>query len=247
MKLNQVLAIESSVRAKNMARFDALHHASDHPELFSGFHNVFAPTPGNDTEVMPEENKKVQGRVSEVLKEVTALLAEVFDIIATKDAGNTEARAAVELDGAVIFDELPATTLLFLEKQLATQILPFVEKLPELPEAEKWTYDKDSDLHKALPNRTHKTKKKTVPIMLVPPTDKHPGQAQLITEDIVIGFWDKELFSGGISRPDKQAILDRIAKLRRAITVAREQANMQDVEMKLVGQKLLNFVFKGVR
>lgn len=246
MRQNQVIAIESNSRSKIVEKFNELHSICLKPDLFSGFTKTY--TPAKDAyEALPSEHKKVQYRVDDVLKEVTRIMADLFDIIATKDKGNTLAKADVVVEGNVLLQDVPASTLLFLEKQLKDEIVPFVETLPVLSEAENWTFDTENTVHKAEPNQTHRTKKQQTPLTLAQATDKFPAQVQVITEDITVGHWKNELSSGATTRPKKEAILERIAVLRRAITVAREAANLQEVEQQLIGGKILSYVFKDVR
>lgn len=246
MKQNQVIAVENNTRNKTMEVFNTLHHLSDKPEVYAGFHREYAPI-NDKEEKFPAENKIVQYRVKEVLKVVESKMADLYDIVATKDKGNTEAKADVVVDGKVLFEAVPAPTLLFLEKQLGTEIGPFIERLPELSESEVWDWDDNSRVYRATANETHRTKKKNVPLVLYEATDKFPAQTQLVVEDVTVGHWKTELISGGISKADKFTILERIATLRRAITVAREQANLQEVNPQLIGQKLFNYVFNDVR
>jgi hypothetical protein len=117
--------------------------------------------------------------------------------------------------------------LLFLEKQL-TDIRTFVGNLPVLDPAESWSEDKNSGLYRTEPTSTHRTKKVQKPIVLYPATPEHPAQTQIITEDVIVGFWSQVKQSGAIPRPQKLIILDRVERLLKAVKEAREAANIQE-------------------
>ena len=68
----------------------------------------------------------------------------LFDITATKDWANCTARANVVLDGKPLLEDVPATYVLFLEKQLS-DLHTFVGKMSELDPGSDWSVDPISD------------------------------------------------------------------------------------------------------
>ncbi|MBU1432165.1 hypothetical protein KKF91_16640, partial [Myxococcota bacterium] len=81
------------------------------------------------------------------------------------------------------------------------------------------------------------------PVVLYPATAEHPAQTQLISEDVVVGFWHTIKFTGALPLPKKQLILERIERLSKAVKFAREQANGVEVTQKKVGEALLSYLF----
>jgi hypothetical protein len=164
-----------------------------------------------------------------------------MDITATKDYANCHASADVVLDGQVLIQNAPATYLLFLEKQLS-DLHTFVDKMPTLDETDDWTRDENSTLFKTAAIPTQRTKKVQKPLVLYPATAEHPAQTQMITEDVVVGYWDTIKQSGALPVPRKQVLLERIEKLSQAVKFAREQANSVEAEPQKVGGTIFTYL-----
>ena len=192
-------------------------------------------------ETYPPESQKVRLNHADVLKQVAAGLTELFDITATKDYANCQAKADVVIDGEPLLKEVPATYLLFLEKQL-TDLRTFVDKMVDLDEGEEWLEDASTGLHKTAATQTQRTKKVQRPIVLYDATEHHPAQTQLITEDVVVGYWTTVKYSGALPRPRKDALLERIDKLARAVKFAREEANGIKVEQQHPGKEVFAYL-----
>jgi hypothetical protein len=152
------------------------------------------------------------------------------------------ARADVVVDGRVLVKDAPATFLLFLEKQLS-DLSTFVGKMAELDPAEDWSPDPSTGLYKTAPTQIHRTKKVQRALVLYPATEEHPAQTQLITEDVVSGYWTTVKMSGALPQPKKRELLQRIEKLSNAVKTAREQANAVDAPEKKLGQEVLSYLF----
>ena len=168
----------------------------------------------------------------------------MFDIVATQDQGNTQARAEVAVDGTVILDALPVPTLLFLEKQLQ-DVHTFVAALPVLEQGEDWTLDVGTGLHKTDPVESIRTKKTQKPIVKYDATKEHPAQTELITEDVTVGHWLTTKFSSALPRPEIVAMLRRVEALQDAVKRAREAANIIEVEPVNIGDSLFTYIFNG--
>ena len=218
--------MEKGVKARAFAELSELNKVIQKPALFNGFAKAYQPKDA-EGETLPPENQRVQFVATEVLRSVERGLGELFDITARKDWTNCVAKADVLVDGNVVLTGAPVSFLLFLEKQL-TDIRTFVGNLPVLDPAESWSEDKNSGLYRTEPTSTHRTKKVQKPIVLYPATPEHPAQTQIITEDVIVGFWSQVKQSGAIPRPQKLIILDRVERLLKAVKEAREAANIQE-------------------
>ena len=62
------------------------------------------------------------------------------------------------VDGKVLLSQVPATYLLFIEKQLV-DLHTFIKKLPVLDPSETWAFDPSADCWATEPVQTVKTKK----------------------------------------------------------------------------------------
>jgi len=225
-KLNQVIAIEKGVKSRVYGEITELHKIAQKPVLFNGFAKTYVKK-DDEGEDLPPERQRVQFAVREMLRRVSQTSSELMSVTARKDWTNCEAKGSVEVDGNIIVKDAPVSFLLFLEKQL-TDMRTFVDKLPILDEAERWTLDANSGLYTTEAISTHRTKKVQRPIVLYNATPEHPAQTQLITEDIIAGFWQTVKQSGAMPKPAQQALMERIEKLLNAVKVAREAANMHD-------------------
>lgn len=242
-KLNQIIAIEKGVKARAYAEIGELHKINQKAELFNGFSKQYQKK-DDAGEDLPSERKKVQFNVDEVLKRLSKLSGELFEVTARKDWTNSSAIADIKIGDEVILKNVPVTYLLFLEKQI-TDIRTFIDNLPELDESERWFKASASGLFKSEPVTTHRTKKIQKPIVLYDATDKHPAQTQLITEDIIAGHWIQEKHSGAIPSPMKIELTERIDKLLLATKEAREAANdIEEIVSPDVGEAIFQFLFK---
>ena len=241
LKLNQIIAIEKGVKSRAYGELTTLHKESQKAESFNGFVKNYRKK-DEDGEDFPPERRRVQLVGAEVLKQVSKIQAELFDVEATKDWGNCVAKADVVLDGQVLMKEVPATYLLFLEKQLS-DLRTFIEKLPTLDESDEWSSDPNSNLYRTERTTTHKTKKVQRPIVLYEATKEHPAQTQLISEDMIVGWWDTVKHSGALPLPRKNQLMERVDRLTRAVKVAREAANDTVIPEKKVGEAFFGYLF----
>jgi hypothetical protein len=155
---------------------------------------------------------------------------------------NTSARADVVVDGVAVLTGIPAVTLLWLEKQL-TDLHTVIVKLPELPATESWKYDSNADCYITDATDTSKSKKIQKPLVLAPATEQHPAQVQLVTEDVLVGYWTTVKFSGALPRERKRQLRDRVEKLLAAVKFGREQANMTEAPNVSIAKEVFGFLF----
>jgi hypothetical protein len=240
-KLNQILAIESVTKKRAEDTFTKSYQEVQKVELVTGFSRNYQPK--DDTgERLPSETKKVQVRAVDAVKAVKQGLAELIDITATKDATNQEATANVVVDGVTLAKDVPATTLLFLEKRLVA-IIDFVKKLPVLAADESWSFDSAQGLFRTEPVTTVRTKKVEDFRVIVPATKEHPAQVTKVTEDQLVGEWRNTKTSGALPVDERASLLARAERLQKALKEARQEANETPVKPVEVGEKLLSFVF----
>lgn len=240
-KLNQVLAIEKGVKKRTYDATTEMHKAGQVAALFQGHSKTYEPVAEDGVKQAPQ-SQKVQKNAEEMFVEAKRSLSELFDVTATKDWGNQKASANLVVDGKSILENVPATYLLFLDKQLS-DIRDLVGKMTELDGAVAWTKDQNTGLFNSPTIQTQTTAKVQKPIVLYGATDKHPAQTQLITEDQVIGHWYTVKHSGALPAPRKKALLERIQKLLDAVKHALEEANMTQVEEKQTGEAVLGYIF----
>jgi|SRR5882672_8420999 len=240
-KLNQIIAVEKGVKSKSYADVTEAHHAVQKQALLSGISRVYQPK-DEEGEQLPPESTRVQLKAEDVLRQTTANLTRLFDVTATKDWANCEARADVVVDGAVVVADAPVSYLLFLEKQLA-DMHTFVKKLPVLDASETWSHDPSTDSWKTEPVRTIRTRKVPRNHVKAEATDKHPAQVEVYFEDVAIGYWTTTKFSGALPARRVNELAARVEKLAHAVKFAREEANGSEVTDRRVGEAVFGFLF----
>jgi hypothetical protein len=240
-RMNQIVAIEKEVKARNLQTITTIKKSFQKPDLFNGFTKKYRPL-DDEGEKFADENKKVICNVENLLNSVIESMTESFDFTLTKDTGNTNAFADIIVDGKTIAHTVPVTFIIYLEKELI-DIRTIVNSIPTLDINEDWKPDVNSNLYKTEPIETHRTKKVPKVLVKYEATDKHPAQTEVYNEDIIIGFWNTEKISGAMSIPGKEAILKRLEKLIKAVKIAREKANNTDVAKQEIGDAIFSYIF----
>jgi len=238
--LNQLIAVEKSEKKRITNEISEIHRASQVLDLFNGFERKYVPTNDGD-ETLPPESKKVQLNAKNCLDKVKKALTQELDLEATKDLSNSVAKAHLVVDGEILLENVPATTLLFLEKKL-NDLHTIVEKFTVLDNAENWTLDVESNLYKTQVVKANRTKKTPKPIVLYDATDKHPAQCQIFNDDIVVGQYELTKTSGALPKLEKENLLEKISNLLNCVKAAREQANMCAVQKSEIGKTIFNFL-----
>ena len=117
MRQNQIIALASDIKSKKQAVFSEMYHLLGKEGVFTGYTKTYQPKKDGD-DVIPPESKPVQLTVEQAIKKSKEVLAEMFNVVATQDVGNCYAKADVKVGETIILKDVPATHLIFLEKQL---------------------------------------------------------------------------------------------------------------------------------
>lgn len=243
-KLTVVLGLLKGARARAHVNVSALHHQSTKAALYAGQNRTYQPR-DDDGEQRPAESQKVQLRATDVLTELANQLGRHWDLALWRDVGNTEARGNVVVDGVPVLSNVPATFLLFLEKQL-TDWRTAVTKLPTLATDQTWQRNVATGLFETEPVKSASTKKILRNHVLAKPTDKHPEQVKTYEEDVPVGDWTTVKLSGALTVPQQRLLVNRLDKLADAVKAAREQANLVEVEEPKAADALFTYLLDGV-
>jgi len=241
-RLNQIIAIEKSIKSRSVQELAEAQKALQKPGLLSGISRTYRPK-DEEGEQLPPESKKVEVKTEEIIRKTTEVLTKLFDITATKDWTNCQARADVTIDGNVLLSQVPVSYLLFVEKQL-TDLQAFIKKLPVLDASETWNFDPSADCSATEPVQTLKTFKTPRNHVKAEATEHHPAQVEVYYEDITIGYWRTVKFSGALPARRVNELLQRIETLQQAVKFAREEANNFEVQEQRVGERILQFIFR---
>lgn len=241
-KLNQIIAVEKGAKTQVHTEISELYKAVQKPDLFHGFNKQYQKKDDDDQD-LPPESKRVQYTVASVTEQIERSMSKLMNITARKDWTNTTAKSDVTVDSVVILKDVPVSYLLFLEKNL-TDIRTFVSKLPVLGSDEDWKKDENTGLFKTPEVKTHRSKKVQKALVLYHATPEHPAQTQIITEDIIAGYWSQVKYSGAIQEPKQKEILERVEKLLNAVKQAREASNAaNEIDTPDVGKEVFSYLF----
>lgn len=240
-KLNQIIAIEKGIKSTAFQELTEAHQSLQKAALLSGISRSYRPR-DEEGEQLPPEATKVQLSAEDVVKKTAETLTKLFDITATKEWANCQARADVLVDGNVLLKEVPATYLLFLEKQLV-DLHTFIKKLPTLDASETWTFDTSANSWATEPVQTLRTKKVPRNHVKAEATEHHPAQVEVYYEDVTVGNWRTVKFSGALPAQRIHELLTRVEKLQEAVKFAREEANSMTVEDQKIGGKVFQYLF----
>lgn len=240
-RLNQIIAIEKGVKTTSFQELTESHQLLQKPALLSGISRTYRPK-DEEGEQLPPESTKVQVRAEEVIRQTSQTLTRLFDVTATKEWANCSAKSDVVVDGTTLLTGVPATYLLFLEKQLV-DMHTFIKKLPTLDNAETWELDASADAFATEPVQTVKTKKIPRNHVKAEATEHHPAQVEVYFEDVVVGTWRTVKFSGALPARRINELLERVEKLQEAVKFAREEANNLEVEDQKMGGKVFQYLF----
>jgi hypothetical protein len=246
-QLNQVLAIEKGVKNTHTRVITDTYHRLQKGSLWTGETRTYEPTftaDGEEPERRPAQESRVQATVRQAVEDIRGPLARLFDIVYEKDATNQVSKADITVDGAVLATGVPATYLLFLEKQL-TDLRTLINTLPVLDPAYRWEWDQDAGVYRSAPTTTQSQKVVKKALVLYPATDKHPAQTQPYDETVTVGNWTVTNFSGAMSAEDRKALDARIGRLLEVVKQAREKANQTEVvDSDRIGATLVDYIFR---
>ena len=239
--LSQIIAVLKDIKELALQARSQAEAKFTKPTLFSGISRSYTPK-DDGGEQLPAESTAVQMKAGHVIANIQSALTLLFDMVATQDFANCIAKASIVVDGKILLADVPATYILFIEKQLS-EILSFVKKIPTLDASESWTYDAGQDCYRTDPVETVRTKKVPQVLELARATDKFPAQVQVFQEDISVGRWKTIKFSGALPAKQLNEIIARIEKLQMATKFAREEANRCEARAQHCGDAVLHYIF----
>lgn len=245
--LHQIIAVERGVTQ------DADKHLADVKRVFSiggdndpltGISRTYESRQGDEGDQLPEQARRVQFTVTELLGHARTHLTRLFDLKFTREFANCSARADIVVKGRTLVKDVPAGYLLFLEGQLA-QLIQLIERLPALNPAEHWTNEDPAlpeGVWKSAAKKTERTRKVPQVQVLHEGNEHHAPQVRAYETDVIEGYWTTVKFSGQLPAREIQAMRARATELLYAVKYAREQANTLQVTDRKAGDTLLGYV-----
>jgi len=231
-KLHEVLAAEKTrVAAWNKLHTETIHKLKSPSEFFFGHSKSLAmieDTPANKVlEQQASEEKQVTTTVVDTLQYAFDIFGKSEDLQYQKNATNRIATASVMWNGQVLLRDMPVDQLLGLEARMV-KIRELFETMPTLAGSKAWVKDPASGNHVWVavhPETNTKTEKVMTPVVMAPPTDKHPAQVQAVTKDNVVGIFTTVVRSGACTTNQKAVALALVDKLLVELKQARMRAN----------------------
>lgn len=241
MKQHQLIVTEPEKRGQYEKIRGETIHVFKGGDLFKGLRKSYEPK-ASDGDPLPGDEKQIVTTVAKRLAWTEKYVVEMMDYEATRDKTNMKAKADIVVNGVVLVKDLPATTLLSLEKRLK-EVREYYDRIPTLDLSQVWDLIKGSeDTYQHGPEVQHRYVKQTSGVILAPATDKHQATVKEVTVDVHVGDFKSTHFSGEMQPGDKANFLSRIDGLITAVKEARQKANEAEVEELKVGQALFNYI-----
>lgn len=240
-KLNQIVAVSKGLQSRTMAAVNLIDNTFNRTMLFSGFSKTYtAKFDGGD--VFPKEETLVQKDAEGELKKVTDLLAQLYDVVYTKDAANTETSASVVVDGVSLATDVPVSFLLFLGKEL-DNMRKRLARLPVQSQDELWfPVDGVANMFRTEAVDSFKTKKVRKVVTKAPATERHQADTEIFNDDEIIGTWKTTKYTSAVTQDRKDELIARVDKLTDAVKAAVEEANSYEITQLKIGKTLLDWL-----
>lgn len=239
--LGEAVATERGAAVRARRQLTDAHRATLKPELVNGFTRTYQKD-NEDGFDYPDEETLVHVRCSEMVGTTREILTPWFDAAATKEWGNYQARANVEVAGRIVISDAPVPYLLFLLSQL-TDLHTFVEKLPTLDPKRRWTWDEAASLWRLSPEQEIRSEKVRHSKVMAEPTQYQPALLDTWTQDQRVGVWTRERLSGALPVAERDRLLRQVERLIDAVKQARERANATEVDQRRVAADLFDYLF----
>lgn len=243
-KLHELLAVEPDKEGYyKLALDEARTTFKNKPTHFTGMHKTCVMLKEGDV-APPDEHLEMTTTVKDKLLYIEKAIVDYLDVVLQKESTNQEAKADLVVDGQVLATQLPATFLLGLESKLKTIRAVYAE-IPTLAPGIAWKHEPTlgPDVYKTeKPEEKLKTAKTFMFKVLYQATDKHPAQIEKWEEQVPVGRYITETFSGMLSPAEKSELLARIDKLIQAAKVARQQANSVEASKREVGEIIMRYI-----
>lgn len=245
-KMHEILAAEPNVAGAWGAMKDETLRVFDRADAFVRVTTTKKHFAEEDSKLDTTETKD---NTTTVAERVSYLLSRSFakhlDLQLQKDATNQQAKADLVVGGQTLAKDVPAQTLLLLEKEL-TAIRQVLLKAPTLQSGPVWIRDEGNGLYVTKePQVTFSTKKTIRPVILVQATEHHPAQVDRVSEDVPVAKIEKVTWSGALSSAEKAAIVGRVDALIVAAKKARQRANNTEASKARIGAAVADFILGG--
>lgn len=245
-KLHELLAVEQDRKQKgNHAIGEAKNTFTKKEPYFDGMIKRYISLE-EDAEMIPDETKNIVTTVKTKLEETISTVIKGIDAHLSKEETNASEKARAELIvNNVNFGTFSATSLLALESHL-NKIKDLYTVIPTLDTAKKFEFDEQEGIYKTAPEVKFRSVKRPKVIVKYEATEKHPAQTELLYLDHQVGKYETVYSSGRLTLSQRKELTQRISTLIEGVKIARSKANNAEVTNIKVGQRLFDFINKGL-
>ena len=246
-ELHEILAVEKSLETVAKKLIAESKKTFGKPQLFSGAIKKLHLFDDKLSHLETSDEIKLDTTVNENLEYTFNEVAKYWDAVAQKDLANQSACADVVVDGKIILQNMPATTLLGLEAKL-NEIRKLFDAIPTLQPGKDWSIDESNKMPHVYKSGSsdikHKTETFIEPVVLYEATKEHPAVVKEVSKVNIVGEYKTDFWSGMVSPHTKAKWLLNLEKVLVAVKQARQRANKQKVEPVIVGSAIFDFIMK---
>lgn len=244
-KLHEVLAVEGDLSATaTKIMEEAIITFTKKPDHFQESHRSLRMFDDARAEENMDEHKVMVTTVADKLEYVSDMVTRYLDAFARKEATNQTAKADLVVRGQTLIADVPATLLLGLETKLKA-LRRVYEAIPTLQPGIDWEKDSErgQNVWKAFePETRMRTEKVIQHKTLYEATKEHPAQIEKWTQDMPVGRFTINHWSGMLSSAEKSDLLFRIDDLIQAAKKARQRANTAEVTDLSIGNAIFDYI-----
>jgi hypothetical protein len=245
-RISQLLVIVGGIQAETKTRMDQLLAVVRKEDNFTGQEKNYRQLSDDGKAALPaNSSKKVRISAGEVLNRAAVQLSRQFDTQLSVDAANQLAKGDIKIGKETLVTSVPVGHLLYLERELGI-FATLVEALPVLDMAKEWNENNVlAGQHRTPAVEQNYNNKVLYNWHRGNGTPTIQEQVDVMTRDEPVGIVTTIDYSGAIEPARKAAILDRVARLRAEIKMAREEANAQAVQEREEGAALFSWLLTG--
>lgn len=233
-KLHEILAAEKTVVSASVALMAETADKFRKDAMFIGEERSLKmldeSAANTSLEQAARTSRPLTTTVYDTLEYALGFWAKAESLLYAKNLSNTKAVVPLKFRNITLAEEVPVDELLGLEARL-TAMKQVLVAMPTLDASKNWKHQ-DTDpngVWTAAEERTTKTEKVMIPVVLYEATDKHPAQVKEATRDEVVGTFTRVLKCGAATSLQKANVLALVDELIAEVKKARVQANNVDV------------------
>lgn len=242
-KQHQLLAILPSLQGSaKQVESETVKTFRERHGHFLGLFKTYTPHDEEGDKQPNDGNPHVVTTVGEKVDYFAKVWGQHINAMLQVEATNQEATGDIAIGDTVIGD-VPATFLIQLDKKLNV-LRAVLGSMPTLDPQRAWkdAPDKGEGISTCEPITSYSYKKVRKNHELAPATEHHPAQVEMFIDDVQVGQWLTQHWSGMIAPAVKAGILSRLDTLQQAVKKALSQANDTQHSTRTIARDLFSFV-----